>query len=312
MKIAHIKYFVAVYEEGSFTAAAERENATQPGVSMQIKELETLTGTTLFHRSTSGVVPTSAGEWFYRKARQVLSDIRGLEQGLASLGKLVTGTVHAGLMPAFTRNALAPAVEAFSIQFPHARLNIVEAYSGSLTDGVARGLLDFAIVPSQTMPDNISARHFATDDEYLVQSAENGLASLQPVALSQIDNLKMVLPGSGNARRDSLNVFFKRHRIRPAEVLELDTMMGTLDLIARGGWSAILPGVLCLNEQYHTTRTIHPINEGNLQLDYMLIKSASKPVSPAGNELLSLIETEVNKLIDAGRTQLRHSKGVVA
>lgn len=300
MKITHIKYFVAVYEEGSFTAAAERENATQPGVSMQIKELEALTGTTLFQRSTTGVVPTSAGQWFYGRARQVLSDIRGLEQGIKSLGQMITGTVRAGLMPAFTRNALAPAIAAFSEAFPHAQLNVVEAYSGELKERVGRGQLDFAIVPSETMPENIAASHFATDREFFVQSSHSGLASLQPVKLSQIEKLKLILPGSGNARRNSLNTFFERHNIQPKEVMELDTMMGTLDLIAKGEWGAILPGVLCLSDQQENQRTIHPISEGDLHLDYMLIKSATKPLSQASHEFVNLLDLEIGKLIKDG------------
>ncbi|MEP0944492.1 MAG: LysR family transcriptional regulator [Rhizobiaceae bacterium] len=297
MKITHIKYFVAVYEEGSFTAAAERENATQPGVSMQIKELETLTGTTLFERSTTGVVPTSAGKWFYNRARQVLSDIRGLEQGIRSLGQMITGTVHAGLMPAFTRNALAPAIDAFSKAFPHAQVHVVEAYSGDLTERVGRGQLDFAIVPTEAMPENISARHFATDREFFVQSSRSGQTSLEPVHLSDLSDLKLILPGSGNTRRNSLNTFFKRHHIQPAEVMELDTMMGTLDLIARGGWSAILPGVLCLSDQHENQRTIHPISEGDLHLDYMLIQSASRPLSEVSSQFVDLLDVEINKLI---------------
>lgn len=300
MKITHIKYFVAVYEEGSFTAAADRENATQPGVSMQIKELEALTGTTLFTRSTSGVVPTSAGKWFYQHSRHVLSDIRGLEEGIKSFGQMVTGTVRAGLMPAFTRNALAPAIAAFSTAFPHAQLIIVEAYSGDLTERVSRGQLDFAIVPSESMPENISARHFATDKEFFVQSSRSLQKSMEPVSLSRLENLKLILPGSGNSRRNSLNAFFDRYNIRPVEVMELDTMMGTLDLIANGGWSAILPGVLCLSDQYGQSRTIHPISEGNLHLDYMLIKSATKPLPQVSREFVGLLDVEVSKLIGAG------------
>lgn len=302
MKITHIKYFIAVYEEGSFTAAAVRENATQPGVSMQVKELEELTGATLFDRSTTGVVPTPAGTWFYEHARKVLSDIRGLEQGVKSIGQMVTGTVHAGLMPAFTRSALAPAVSAFTSAFPHAKLNIIEAYSGDLTQRVGRGSLDFAIVPSEAMPANISAEHFATDREFFVQSASLGQRSLEPVGLARLNDLKLILPGSGNTRRNSLNAFFKRHNINPVEVMELDTMMGTLDLIARGGWSAILPGVLCLSDRDEKLRTIHPISEGELNLDYMLIKSATKPLSRASVEFVRLLDGEIGKLIETGQT----------
>ncbi|MGI9388078.1 MAG: LysR family transcriptional regulator, partial [Methyloligellaceae bacterium] len=59
MKLQQIRYFVAVYEEGSFTAAAEREHATQSGLSMQIKDLEKKLGVCLFERPSNGATPTA-------------------------------------------------------------------------------------------------------------------------------------------------------------------------------------------------------------------------------------------------------------
>ena len=73
LKIQQLKYFVAVYEEGSFSAAAVRMNGTQSGLSMHVRELEKRYNVVFFNRSSSGVTPTETGRQFYKVAISVLS-----------------------------------------------------------------------------------------------------------------------------------------------------------------------------------------------------------------------------------------------
>ena len=61
ISLRQLKSFVAVYETGSFTAAAEREGATQSGMSQHIKQLETELSVTLLERDGREVTPTPAG-----------------------------------------------------------------------------------------------------------------------------------------------------------------------------------------------------------------------------------------------------------
>jgi LysR family nitrogen assimilation transcriptional regulator len=59
--LSQIRAVIAVCEEGSFTRAAERENATQSGISQHVAAVERALGVRLFERSTAGVAPTPAG-----------------------------------------------------------------------------------------------------------------------------------------------------------------------------------------------------------------------------------------------------------
>ena len=61
-KLQHLRYFVAVFEEGSFSAGAQRVNATQSGLSMHVRQLEDRFQVQLLNRSSTGVTPTEAGE----------------------------------------------------------------------------------------------------------------------------------------------------------------------------------------------------------------------------------------------------------
>src|SRR5437879_6878 len=73
MELRHLRYFVAVAEEGSFLRAASRLRVAQPALSKQIRDLEREVGVTLFHRLPRGIRLTPAGEAFLVEARGTLT-----------------------------------------------------------------------------------------------------------------------------------------------------------------------------------------------------------------------------------------------
>ena len=101
-----MRTFVAVYQERSFTSAAKRLNATQSGLSMQVKELEDSLGIELFNRTSAGVNPTAAGEHFYRRSIDILRDLSNTEEEMRGMGEQLSGRVVVGLMPTFSRSVL--------------------------------------------------------------------------------------------------------------------------------------------------------------------------------------------------------------
>jgi DNA-binding transcriptional LysR family regulator len=69
MELRQLRYFVAVYTQGSFSRAALGLFVTQPALSRQIRELEKECDAALFERVPSGVIPTAAGRVLFRQAR---------------------------------------------------------------------------------------------------------------------------------------------------------------------------------------------------------------------------------------------------
>jgi DNA-binding transcriptional LysR family regulator len=113
-----IRLFTAAYEERSFSRAAEREHTTQPAVSQRVRALEDELGVRLLERSPSQVVPTAAGDAYYRRAIDLLATLEQAGREARTVGNALSGEVQVGLMPSLTRCCVAPALAAFSERLP--------------------------------------------------------------------------------------------------------------------------------------------------------------------------------------------------
>ncbi len=298
MKLQQISTFVVVYQERSFTAAAERIHATQSGLSMQIKELEDSLGLQLFERSTRGVEPTAAGERFYAHALRLLRELDEARVEMRAMKGQQTGTVTAGLMPTFSRAALSPAVAEYTASFPYVNLQIVEAYSAVLTDRVAREELDLAIVPPVAADARLRSSHVSRDHELFVTSARSPRRHLEPVSMADVGPLRLILPTRGNARRARLDDYLKGVGVTVEAVLEMDAMMGTLELIATSDWVSILPATLCYPDIAAGPRHIHPIVDPPLSVDYVLVTPSARTVTPAAAAFAAALSRHI-RLIGA-------------
>ena len=293
MKLQQILTFVAVYQERSFTAAAERVHATQSGLSMQIKELEERIGVKLFDRSPKGVEPTAAGQKLYSRALEVVRHVKGLREEMRAIRGEEIGIVRVGLMPTFTRSAIAPVLAKFASDWPYVELKVHEAYSGMLTEMVSREQLDFALVPPSADITGVRSEHVARESELLVTSSNTPRQHLAPVSLSEIDPLKLILPSEGNARRRKIDRYLVNIGVAPQSRIEMDAMMATLSLIEHSDWCAILPATLCYADLDGVHRKLHPLNGPALTVDYVLIMPCTTVMSSVARMFADALVTHI-------------------
>jgi DNA-binding transcriptional LysR family regulator len=293
-----LRLFVAAYEERSFTAAAAREHATQSGVSQHVRKLEERLGTPLFLRGAAAVVPTPAGEAFYRHAVALL---RGRDEALRA-ARAHSGALHGqarvGLMPTMTRLCLAPSLGRFMEAAPNVLVRVTEAYSAALTGLVRAGELDFAVVPGPVPGPGLRASPLLRTPEVLVSAHDSGLPHLSPVRLADVPGLRLVLPGPTNARRQTLESYMTSQGVRPARVVELDAMLGTLDMVASQGWMAVLPGLMMAGgEEGGSCRfTVSPLGDPPLGLDLVLIEPARRSLPPEAAAFLDVLREEAARV----------------
>ena len=304
--LRQIRAIIAVCEEGSFTRAATRENATQSGISQHVAAAERALGVKLFERTPTGVKPTPAGQRYYKRCIEAVGQLANASEEARGFAARVTGDLRIGLIPTVTRAALAPALEKFVARYPDVRLHIVEGYSGWLTDMVLNDELDFAVVPASEGRIGLKSRLIVRDREMLVSSPKRGLKPLEPVRLKDCGPLKIIVPGRANVRRRNIEIYFQTHGIEVAEMIELDAMIGTLQLVMRSDWVAILSGLICIADIGRDTgRVISPIYDPPLIAEFVVISPARRTLSTAAQLFLAHFETEVGRIQDVWAQTIR-------
>jgi LysR family transcriptional regulator, nitrogen assimilation regulatory protein len=293
--LRQIRAVIAVCEEGSFTRAAERENATQSGISQHVAAVERALGARLFERSAAGVVPTPAGVRYYKRCIEAVGMLDTAAEEARGIASDVTGDLRIGLMPTFTRAVLAPALEDFIDRHPEVRLHIIEGYSGLLTELTLADELDFAVVPAFEGQVGLKVTHLVRDPEFLISAPRRHGASLLPVRLKDLRPFKVIVPGRDNVRRRNLETYFQTHEVAVDAMLELDAMIGTLELVARSDWVTVLPSLISVNDIRTGELTINPIDPP-LHAEFVVIQPSRRTLSTQARLFLDRFKAEIAQI----------------
>jgi LysR family transcriptional regulator, nitrogen assimilation regulatory protein len=296
--LRQIRSFIAVYEEGSFTAAADREALTQSGVSQHVKQLEDTLGVVLLIRDGRSVEATPAGRRYYQDCVAALKRLDQSKQAITTTLS-ARGEVHAGLMPTFTRGILPPALGRLMTESPGTEIRITEAYSGVLTELVRKGELDFAIVPGFPGAVGLTATLLLRDQEMLVSRRDRTGRHGEALRLAEAGPLSIVLPGRQNTRRHNLESYFATNGVDIAQRLELDAMMGTLEFVRTSDWVAVLPSVIMARDFDGERFEIRPLDHPRLDTDFVLIEPARRAMRPAARLLADILKSEAECAIAA-------------
>ena len=291
--LRQVRAVIAACEEGSFTRAADRENATQSGISQHVAAVERTLGVKLFERSARGIVPTPAGLRYYKNCIEAVGRLEHANEEARSLAGLVSGDLRVGLMPTFTRAVLAPTLEDFVPRHPDVRLHVLEGYSGLLTGMVLADELDFAIVPAFEGRTGLKSRLLVRDREMLLSGRERGLRPLAPVELADCAPLKIVVPGPQNVRRRNLETYFHTHGVEVAAMLEMDAMIGTLEFVGRSDWVTVLPSLICVNDIGKDDLVVNPIVKPPLRAEFVVIQPARRTLSLPARRFLDCFEAQM-------------------
>jgi DNA-binding transcriptional LysR family regulator len=195
VELRHLRYFVAVAEERSFTGAAERLWIAQPGLSTQIRRLEAELGLKLFERHTRGVDLTSAGELFLERARAVLAAAETAGATGRDMQAGVIGSLRIGIASGARWSPTAELLHRFSREWPAVELTVLESYGGTLWRELRDRRLDALVAPTgHASPD---LRTLALGSEAWVALVGSGhrLAGLGPLVAERLHGERIAVTG---------------------------------------------------------------------------------------------------------------------
>jgi LysR family hca operon transcriptional activator len=173
VELRHLRYFVAVAEEGSVTLAAQRRlHTAQPSLSRQMRELEREVGAQLLIRSAQGVELTPAGEAFIEHARLALSQVEAAGNAARRATFPAKPTFVMGFLIGTEMEWFLEAVRLLRDELPNIEVTLASQNSPELAAGLAAGKLDVAVLRPEAGMVDLTYRHLVT--EPLVAILPNG------------------------------------------------------------------------------------------------------------------------------------------
>jgi LysR family hca operon transcriptional activator len=154
MELRHLRYFIAVAEEGSFKLAAERRlHTAQPSLSRQIRDLEHEVGAQLLQRSARGIALTPAGRTFLDYARLSLAQAEAAAEAARRVARPAKPVFTVGFLTGHEVDCIPPATAILRDDLPALEVRIFSGFSVDLAEDVQRGKLDIAFVRREPVAD---------------------------------------------------------------------------------------------------------------------------------------------------------------
>ncbi|MBV4454325.1 MULTISPECIES: LysR family transcriptional regulator [Pseudomonas] len=180
-----LQLFVAVFEEGTLTRAANREAIAVSAASKRLMELEQVLGVSLFVRRAKGMDLTAAGETLLHHARQMLFNVEkmGLELGEHSHG--VRGYVRMLANLSAIIEFLPEDLRDFSELHPEVKTDLEERPSNGVVQGVLDGVADLGICSSDTDTKGLPSVTYRHDKLVVLMPADHPLAARESLAFAE-------------------------------------------------------------------------------------------------------------------------------
>src|ERR1700732_4448001 len=154
MELRHLRYFIAVAEEGSLTLAAEKRlHTAQPSLSRQIRDLEYEVGVQLMIRSVHGIELTAAGRAFLDHARLALTQAEAATEAARRAAQPPRTLFAIGFLTGYEMDWLPAVMEILRAELPSTEVGIHSQDSPDLATALIHGKIDLAFMrPEKQAP----------------------------------------------------------------------------------------------------------------------------------------------------------------
>ncbi len=244
LSLHQLRCFLATYELGSLTAAADQLGYSQPSVSEQIRNLERSVGGTLFTRVGRGVVPTASAEAMRPHAERTVAAADQTARAAMSVTALETGTIRFGMFGTSRLYASADLVAEVLARHPGVRVELVGQNSVDVVEDLRRGRIEAAIIAvPQVSSEGMEVIPVARDELVYVSADPERLRS--PVTAAQLARSSLVMPETTWRAVDSTRIVLRRmmHEtgLNPATRVEVEDVETAVELVGRRVADSVIP-----------------------------------------------------------------------
>src|SRR5262252_948934 len=243
MELRHLRYFVAVAEEGSLTNAAERRlHTAQPSLSRQIRDLEVEIGVKLLERKARGIALTAAGRVFLDHARLALMQIevacdaaRGTEKP-EKLGFVI------GFLLGQEAIWLSESLRILREEAPDVEITLMTKSSPELADGLMQGKIDVALLRRETQTAGLAFKFLTKEPLIAILPARHRLARHRAVRPQDLAREGFISTARvAPVLKGVIDDYAAKNGIALKQKYDAETLSGGMSLVASTGGFTLLP-----------------------------------------------------------------------
>jgi DNA-binding transcriptional LysR family regulator len=168
-------YFLAIAREGNISKAAASLFVAQPSLSRCLQKLENDLGVKLFKRTTDGLKLTVAGEYYLECAESILRIYKEMENQISRLNKLETGRLVIGTTIFLGTFIMPDILKFFHSEYPGIQVSMVEDVSLGIEDSIMKGEVDFGILHTPIINENIIVEKLVSERFFLAVPPDDPL-----------------------------------------------------------------------------------------------------------------------------------------
>ena len=300
LELRHLRYFIAVAEEGHITRAAERLGIQQPPLSQRIKAIERELDVQLFRRKPRGVELTEAGRAFLDNARSLLSHFDHTFETTRRTARGEQGRISVGVTPTSPFHPFVPrVVRAFRESYPQVFLRLEERLGHELVEQLRNEHIDVAFIRTPVADPEGLVVHPVIEEPILV-ALPSGHALVRrgggtsAVSLQRLARETFILYGPpGTAFYDLTMAACRAAGFNPRVGQETPRMTSSLNLVAVGLGICLVPASL---QQMHMEGVTYCRLKGPVQ-PKAILNLASRRGDPSAvvRNFLNLVRAAATK-----------------
>ncbi len=303
MDIKQLRYFIAIAEEGSLSAAAQRVNVAQPSLSQHVLSLERDLGVKLLERSPRGVSLTQAGEILLSHAREIAASLENAVEAVRQSGLEPMGDVSFGLPSSVSMVLSVPLAETVRLELPKVRLRAIEAMSGFIQTWLADQSIDLGILYDVSAVRHLTHRELMTEDLFFFSAPDawpfDSRAGSE-VRLSEMADVELVLPSKHHGLRIMIDKFCRGQGVQLNVATEMDALSQIKTMVSRGSGYTILAPAAAIDFVERGELIMAPIVEPRMTRPVYLVRNPGKPVTAASRELERITIEVIQDLVARG------------
>ncbi|MBC7275431.1 LysR family transcriptional regulator [Nocardioides sp.] len=244
LSLHQLRVFLAVYEHGSLTAAAEALGYAQPSISEQVRGLERTLGVQLFRRVGRGVVPTGVADELRPHAERTVAAAEEARKAVQAVKQFETGTIRFGMFGIARLYGGASLVADVLDRYPGVRVELIGQNSAEVQDDLRRGRLEAAMLSvSSVSGEGLKVTPVARDELVYISADPAHLAT--PVTPHRLSLATLVMSDTTWSAEDPTRVTIRNllHETgrNPPSRIEVEDIETAVELVGMGYADGVIP-----------------------------------------------------------------------